>query len=186
MLKVLLVVLLIIVSCNDKDPEFKFPEDIKHMCDVGFNGAKQCIEAKGIKLKRLQGLTVAKHPGEKYFGVGQGWGWKSVKWEGMYVLGLCWGTRIEVGSNPTTGGQVEQNVVNHEMGHYWLMTNHNINKHIPEVASCFHNWVDPQMDYSGDKEEFKQLTGTLKSGTRVSLSTKDDQGNTVLVLLIKE
>jgi len=186
MIKFVILVLLLAVSCRDKDLKFNFPEDIKYQCDVGFNSAKTCIESKGISLERLKGLTVVKHPGEKYFGVGQGWGWKSPEWKGMYVLGLCWGTRIEVGSNPVTGGQVEQNVINHEMGHYWLMTNHNINKHIASVASCFHNWVDPQMDYRGDKEGLQKLLGNIKSGTRINAHITDSEGNNVVVQLIKE
>ena len=174
-MKLLILLTILLLGC-DKDLKFEFPDDIKQMCDIGFNTAKTCIESKGTPLERKKGVKVVKRAGERYFGAGNGWGWKSSELMDMWV--------IEVGSNPVTGGDVEQNVLTHEMGHYFLISNHGMYKHDPLYKSCFHNWRDPVQNFVGTKKDFINFYINLKNNSRVN-AVIDEGDDLVILQLIK-
>jgi hypothetical protein len=142
-----IALLLILAGCHT-GPEYNYPADIKQMCNDNVWGAKHCIEGvTGKGLNEKSDLKLEKHPGQKKFA--DGWAWQSPEWNNIWVYGLTGRSAngdywIEVGSNPQTGGDVNQKIVNHEGGHFWLMSNWNDWGHNPKYKPCFIYWNDPK------------------------------------------
>jgi len=165
---------------------FSFPSDISPMCYGERNAAHDCIVSLGVDLKTKDGCTLARHPGERKFG--SMWCWQSPEWQGMWVGGLCWGTRIEVGCHPQTGGEIMTEVVRHEFGHYWLITNYSDYRHDAKYSTCFYNWCDPRLplvtggiivfdigakDAASTKAAIRTLYDSVAKGTWLSVVEKD-------------
>lgn len=158
----LLFVFLFLIGCISTGPKTKIPSDIKDMVYGEKNSSKQCIESKGITLKdKASGFQVIKVPGEKKFS--SGWGWKSPEWNGMWVLGLTYGSgsgyfTIKVGCDPNTMQDVRPQVVKHEFGHFWLVSNYSIDNHDNRFSSCFFNWNDPRIKTMSIQNENGEIT----------------------------
>jgi len=103
--------------------------------------AKACIEARDFDLVEKAAVRVVKVPGEKFFA--DGWGWK---YEGRWVQALCHTEvvgkryRIEVGCNPANMADVNPVIVEHEFGHYWMLSNFNEPAHVDQLSTCFLRW----------------------------------------------
>lgn len=146
-------ILLFVVVLNgclfSRGTEYNFPRDIRHMAQNEMKSAKRCIESQGLSLsERADKLTVRKIPGQRKFR--EGWGWRAPEFNNTWVLGLAWEHRngtytIDVGCNPHTGLEVSPETLRHEMGHFWLMSNHRIYNHDHRFRNCFAGWVDPRV-----------------------------------------
>lgn len=145
--KYLILTVLFLTSCATTT-KYKFPSDIKGVCEGNLNQAKNCIQSKNTKLEfKAEELKVIKVPGEKKFA--SGWGWRSPEWNGMWVLGLTYDRgggkyEIKIGCNPTTQQDIAQPALLHEFGHFWLMSNRNDGSHNGLYSSCFWNWNEPR------------------------------------------
>lgn len=140
-----LLLLFLGVGCRSTGPTYDYPGDIKDMCRNAKERAKACIESKdGSELPERYGATLVKKNGTHKYN--NGWGWPSPELGGMIVCGLTGksGGRsfIQVGCNPSTGGEVNENVVCHEYGHHWRMQVNDWT-HNPKYGSCFISWRDP-------------------------------------------
>jgi hypothetical protein len=151
-MKTISIILLALLcsSCTllPKRTSFEFPQDLSGMARHEMNQAKTCIESKGLKLNHTaRRLTVQKVPGQRKFR--EGWAWQEPTLNNVWVLGLCWDRGssylIQVGANPNNMAEVSPQIMKHEMGHYWLMSNYRIYTHDRRFHSCFVNWVDAQV-----------------------------------------
>jgi len=126
-------------------PKRTFPPDISGICWAALDQSKAHIEDCGTQLRATHNLTVRKVNGTKK--VKGTWAWFYDGWGGIYVYGLCYGTAIEIGCNPQTGGEVSFNVLHHECGHYWLMTNTRERGHPEKYDKHFGwSWIDDYLD----------------------------------------
>lgn len=117
---------------------FKFPADIKNVCVQTRDQSKALIENKGTPLELSRfGCEVVKIPGMKK--VGDLWYFKSKSY-GSLVGGLYLGSKIEIGCNPATGGEVNALILTHEWAHYWLYSNFGDMTHNAKYAGSFIGW----------------------------------------------
>ena len=92
------------------------------------NDARGIIEAVGVHSVKPQHLRVEFVPGTRRFGTQWGWYVSEPAWPGggMYVLGVCYGRRVQVGIDParaTDPNAINRGTLVHELVHHWLMTN---------------------------------------------------------------
>lgn len=131
----------ILCSCISMGVNFNYPSEVSSMCYGAKNDAKAAIQSVGKSLKEKKSLKLVIVPGEKLFS--GYWGFWSTEWN-QYVLGLCYSgdtLTIKVASDPRNG-TINYDVVKHEHGHYWLMSNFNDYSHNPIYAKLFFNWRD--------------------------------------------
>jgi hypothetical protein len=180
-MKRLVLALCVMTGCATGN-SFNYPPDIEGDCYHARNTAKAKIESKGTSLKEKAGCSLTKHPGERKFD--RMWAWFDPQWK-QYVGGLCWGTRIEVGCNPSTMAEVMPEVTEHEHAHYWLMTNYSDTSHNPLYAALFYNWIEPKVgmiftatpqNVNLVKEMVKAEIKKLKFGQWISVSGTDEKG----------
>lgn len=188
---ILVAVSTALFSTSCMGPRYNFPADIKDECYGAKNEAKAKIQGRGTKLGEEHGGSVTKHPGEKK--INGMWCWMSPEW-GQYVGGLCWGgSRIEVGCNPQTMGEVMYAVEEHEFAHWYLIPIGS-NGHDPLYRQDFFNWVEPRgktlvvalQDVASAKVLLKAEIAGMKSGEWVSLNGRDTNGVPYHIDFVKE
>jgi len=155
------------------DFEFDFPDDIEELCQKATAESKAHIEDCGTSLQVKAGLTVTKVKGEKKFG--DKWGWQAPEWPGIYVAGLCYGKLIKIACHPDTGQEVNYEVLHHENGHYWLITNLGVSMHPAKYDKHFNwSWIDKRL--SGTAAEFS-VSGQAPDGRVYHIDFINDLGN---------
>lgn len=172
----LLLINLFITGCStifDRGVEWNFPSDISGMCYHARNESKIALHSVGLTNFKEHSLKVIKVNGERKFS--GSWGWKDQYW-GQYVLGLCNGSTIWIGSHPHTGGEVNPEVLKHEFGHYWLINNYNDYGHNNQYSHLFYNWRDispRQIQISGicNKED---MVATSETEFRMMIKSAND------------
>lgn len=121
-------------------PERNFPKDIESLCWHALNESEKGIESCGTPLKATHNLRVIKVTGQKKFN--NGWAWQEPLLENMWIYGLFQNNQIKIASDPETSA-VNYNVLFHECGHYWLVTNYHIYDHPAKYDSVFNwSWID--------------------------------------------
>lgn len=141
-IKPTLLLLAFTIGCSSTT--YNFQRNIEELSYREKRNAKRCIESKGYKLKeKAKILRVETVPGQRRFP--RGWAWQEPALGNMWVHGLFWDRRngrylIQVAANPRTGEEVSAGTLQHEMGHFWLVSNHNIYHHDPTFDSCFAGW----------------------------------------------
>lgn len=145
----LFLLLILNVGCASIFPQktkYRFPDDIRSLCYGELNAAKECIESTGTRLKAVAPeLRVVKVDGERRFS--EGWAWRAPSLNNIWVLGLTTEYSngrfvIQIAVNPTTKGDISVSTLRHEMGHFWIMSNHKDYTHNPRYRMCFDRWVD--------------------------------------------
>jgi hypothetical protein len=132
-------------GCDNK-VEYDFPSDIKGLCNQARDDAKHCIQSKGQSLDENWSCAVVKNMRCDRKASSGYWCWYDPSWK-MYVGGLAYPKRLEVGCNPQTGGEVHSGVLKHEFGHHWLMSNNVSDKHPSQFKDCFMNWNEPRTKF---------------------------------------
>lgn len=147
---ILSFLLLATLSCTSpKSIKYNFPNNISTIAHTKKDVSKNCIQSKGYKLiEKHKSLTIIVRNGEKKFN--SGWGWKSPEWNGMWVLGLTHtdnngNYKIEIATNPNNPNEISESALEHEFGHFWLMSNFNDISHNPIYKNCFWNWKEPNV-----------------------------------------
>jgi len=111
-----------------------FPVGYETLCKNQLAAAKAGIERCGTPLKREQAVEVHLHKGTKKYNGMWCWEWTP----GYYVAGMTLeGRKIEVGCSPQYK-EVNNGVLFHEFGHYWLATNKGDYSHNAKYDSVFH------------------------------------------------
>jgi hypothetical protein len=136
---ILFIALLLAAGCSRREGTvYAFPAGHEAACQEALAYARDCIAGKGEKVReRATKLTVTGRKGEKRFP--DGWGWRSAEWDGAWVLGLTrnlGGGRYQIEVVLPASG----NVLRHEMGHFWRMSNAGDASHSAKFSSCFWNW----------------------------------------------
>lgn len=142
----LMCMLFIATGCSSTSTKYNFQQDIRLHSHHEKQNAKECIQSKGYSLKeKAKVLRVESVAGQRKFN--EGWAWKEPVLGDIWVLGLCWNKGngqylVQVGANPNNSKDISLPILRHEMGHFWLMSNHNIHHHDSTFSSCFINWRD--------------------------------------------
>lgn len=118
--------------------KYNFPSEIESRCYGAMNSAKSIVESKGYKTSKDANIEVIKVKGTKKFS--GYWAFYSDS-HSQYILGCCNGSLIQIASDPSSG-EIPDNVLTHEFGHYWLMNNDGGSSHLSVFASSFFNWRD--------------------------------------------
>jgi hypothetical protein len=136
-------ILSLMLSGCDNGPELSFPSELDAMCNEARYDAQACVQSTGFDPKIVKSIQVVEYRGEKWYPNSQCWAWWSADLN-MYVSGLYWRDRIEIGRNPNledSNHQVNYANLKHEFGHYWLYPN-GVPNHDPRFRSCFVRWND--------------------------------------------
>lgn len=156
-------------SCVSNKPTFVYPSDINAMCFGARNEAHRRIETIGTKVSEKHDLHLYKHPGERKFG--DNWAWYDNNWK-AWVCGLFYSNyKIELACNPSTSGEINQEVNIHEHGHYYLYGNFGDMSHNPKYTSLFYNWRDPK--------GIKSCYGETKYGDKFTIDFIDFGTNAI-------
>ena len=137
-----------------RSPKLYAPDEIKGMVYHAMNEAKACIESKGTPLRMKQSVRLVVKPGTRR--IGGYWTFYSEAWR-MYIMGYYDGRNIVVAHNPANPLDINFEVLKHEFGHYWLITNYGWDhyptpcKHDPRYRNCFLNWVIVRAGADGDR-----------------------------------
>ena len=186
----MIVAMLVAMLTGCASVNFDFPSDIKDECYGAKNESKAKIENRGTKLGKDHSCIVTKHPGDKR--IGGMWCWYSEAW-GQYVGGTCTGgSRIEVGCNPETMGEVMYAVEEHEFAHYWLVPTGD-NGHDPLYRQDFYNWYEPRgkmlmasKDMVSTKKLLAEEISKVKAGEWVGMSGVDTNGVSYNIDFVKD
>jgi len=118
--------------------ENQYPPDIAEQCVVARVAARAGIERVDGKLLLVRyGQGVVKHPGERQ--VNGMWVWYEPRLQ-QEIGGMTEMALIIVGCNPVTGGDVNNGVLIHENGHFYLIMKDNDPSHNPKYDNVFDNW----------------------------------------------
>jgi hypothetical protein len=118
--------------------KYKFPSEIESRCYGAMNSAKSIVESKGYKTSNDANIEVIKVKGTKKF---SGYWAFYEESNNQYCLGYCTGNAIYIAADPSNN-EIQDNVLTHEFGHYWLMNNDAGQSHLSVFASSFFNWRD--------------------------------------------
>jgi hypothetical protein len=128
---------------RDSSPERKFPSAVRPQMHGELNRARDTINHVGVHRIGPKSVEARLVPGQRR--LGGVWAWL-VSYpgfpNGLWVHGLCYGRRIEVGRNPGAGDpQIHWPTVHHEFVHHWLMTNGHGPQHHPAYDRHVNNWA---------------------------------------------
>lgn len=143
MKKTIIVLLsLLAIGCRTTI-EQDYPSEIRGLCKQARDDAKNCIKSCNFDPKIEKSIKVVEIPGQKWYSNSQCWSWWSPSLN-MWVSGLYWKDRIEIGRNPNlndSNHQVNYANLKHEFGHYWLYPN-GVPNHDRRFYGCFVKWND--------------------------------------------
>jgi hypothetical protein len=150
-ISIVLVLLMATSGCishnHSSTPSFNYPSDIKSLCEVSRENAKNCMQSCGMKISYNKDCEVVKRNGEQK--INGYWSWREPQWNNMWVCGLTSpkgsGYSIQAGCNPKNGQEVNPKTLEHENGHYILMSINNDWTHNPTFTKCFANWNEPKV-----------------------------------------
>lgn len=140
--------------------KWTYPAGLTAMCEAARKRAHGCVSvALGRPPKEPSRCQVVLRKGEKQFGAL--WGWYDRYWK-FYVGGLCYGTKIEVGCNPKTGGEVSDSVLAHEMAHVYIIASTRDWGHPTRFSVCF--WGAPAKAGRAVRAVWRALRGARRHG----------------------
>lgn len=129
-------------ASRSRGPTRNFPSHYHGAFHHELNRARHIINDVGVHSVSPRPAIGQLRAGERKFGNQWCWhtffpGWRQPLW----VAGLCFGNRIEIGAHPQTFQEVDMNVVHHEFVHHWLMTNGHGPFHFPVYDSRVWQWA---------------------------------------------
>lgn len=144
-MNIVLTLIICILSVGCVSNRYHYPKDIRSECIYSVEKARRCIEHAGVSLRRPpEPYYIYKIPGEKKFS--DGWGWRSPELGGKWVLGQTGrynGVYItQIGCDPDNEKDINIEVLIHEAGHYWLLSNYKDGTHNEKFKHCFYRWID--------------------------------------------
>lgn len=120
-----------------------FPQEVSAQMHGELNRARDVINQVGVHKISPKSVTATLIPGQRW--QGGAWTWLVAYPgfpNGLWVMGLCYGPRIEVGRNPNAvDPQVHWSTVHHEFVHHWLMQNGHGPNHFPEYDRYVDGWA---------------------------------------------
>jgi len=134
---------------SKKPPQFDYPADMAADANSQREAARACIESKGFALKINKRIKIEKIGGEKKFG--SAWCWREPTFNNQWICGIAYNSNpalLKIGVNPQNKKEWNKDVLKHEHGHYWLMSNYNMMGHDPKFKSCFTEWRDLRMSHT--------------------------------------
>ena len=126
-------------GCFSSSIEREFPKEIEGTCWHALNESKKGIESVGTTLNPEWDLKVVTVKGEKEYSAGWAWDDPQLGW----IYGYCSGGFIQIAANPNNSADINYNVLFHECGHYWLISNYGIRNHPAQYDPIFSwSWID--------------------------------------------
>jgi len=185
MMMVLLLVL--VCGCHSDKVSYSFPSDIRDLSYGCLNSSEEKIESKGFDLSKKWSCKVVKQDGERK--ISNIWAWQAAEVGGIWVYGMCNGKMIWTGCHPQTKQEIHPPTLEHEFGHYWLLSNYSMSGHDPRFRDVFFNWRDPSTMMLprgplGD-HMLKNRYKAMKPGEVIGVVRRDEKGETWIYDVVK-
>lgn len=122
-----------------------FPAWANQQCYGALNESAAIIKRVGVHKVSPRSIKVEFIPGTKRSGNQWAWYVSEPSWPGggMYVLGVCYGNRVQVGIDPKRANDpaaINMLTLIHELVHHWLMSNGIGGNHFPQYDNYVEGW----------------------------------------------
>jgi hypothetical protein len=140
------VFMLVLTGCSTtRKANRDFPAWATQQCYGGLNESEAIIKRVGAHRVSPRSVTVEFVPGTKRSGNQWAWYISEPSWPngGMYVLGVCYGNRVQVGIDPKRANDptaINMSTLIHELTHHWLMSNGIGGNHFPQYDNYVEGW----------------------------------------------